>query len=425
MTKLEDLCQINPEIYNSKKDNWEEINYLDTSNITENILKSFVRLNVKKDKIPSRAKRKVKENDIIFSTVRPSNKHYGILKNLPNNVLVSTGFSVIRVISEKVNPNFIYEYLSQERITSLLHSIGEDSQSSYPAINPNDITSLNIKIPSSNSIKFIGRLSNLIQKKIDINISANNIIDQVSQKLFNSWFVNFDVVRENVRNNSLKQNKKINSLFPGSFEKSHHGEIPKGWSVGSISDLTTSIEKGISPKYTENKNFPVVNQKCVRDLEVNLDLCKFTEYKKIMENKFLNNFDILVNSMGVGTLGRVALFIGRNKKYVVDGCINVVKGTDISSSIYIFQNLLKKTEEIINLSTGSTGQTTLKKEDLGKLKIIIPSKDLINLYSDIVKNLFIKKNINSLEIKKLLLLRKQIFPKLFSGDLEIKNINGF
>ena len=78
--KLNSIADINPETYKSSY-NWSDINYLDTSSITENLIENFQKF-VNDKNLPSRAKRIVKENDIIYSSVRPINKHYGIFKNI-------------------------------------------------------------------------------------------------------------------------------------------------------------------------------------------------------------------------------------------------------------------------------------------------------------------------------------------------------
>lgn len=81
----------------SPKDKWEYIYYLDTGNITENHIEKIVKLDPLVDKIPSRAKRKVKKGNIIYSTVRPNQKHYGYIDKEYDNLLVSTGFIVIDI----------------------------------------------------------------------------------------------------------------------------------------------------------------------------------------------------------------------------------------------------------------------------------------------------------------------------------------
>ena len=107
VSKVGDLCDCNSSTL-SPKDDFETIEYLDTSSVTNNEIEQIQILNLQIDEIPSRAKRKVIHNDIIFSTVRPNLKHFGILKNINGNTIVSTGFAVLRTIC----PNLCSELLT-------------------------------------------------------------------------------------------------------------------------------------------------------------------------------------------------------------------------------------------------------------------------------------------------------------------------
>ena len=89
LVKLKDVCTFESNNFN-KKDNWTFVNYLDTSNLTENVIQDFQYLE-DLDNLPSRAKRKVKIGDILFSSVRPNQKHYGFIDKEYPNLLVSTG----------------------------------------------------------------------------------------------------------------------------------------------------------------------------------------------------------------------------------------------------------------------------------------------------------------------------------------------
>ena len=90
---LGELCVTNKRTYGAKFVN--EIAYLDTGSVTENRIEGFQMLNPKVDKIPSRARRAVTEGDILFSSVRPNQKHYAFLFNPSSNMVASTGFVVL------------------------------------------------------------------------------------------------------------------------------------------------------------------------------------------------------------------------------------------------------------------------------------------------------------------------------------------
>jgi len=147
--KLSDILKCNPETLSSN-DNFKSILYLDTSNITNNRINELQELDLENDEIPSRARRKVKDNDIVFSTVRPALKHYGIIKNLPDNLIVSTGFAVFRVKELKFCPELIYSFLTDEKTVAYLQAKAEMSVSTYPSVTSDDIMNLDFAEPNDN-----------------------------------------------------------------------------------------------------------------------------------------------------------------------------------------------------------------------------------------------------------------------------------
>jgi len=146
--RLGDFLICNPETL-SFKDNFETILYLDTSNITNNRIDELQKLNLTSDEIPSRARRKVKSNDIIYSTVRPALRHYGIIKNLPENLIVSTGFVVFRVEGKIMFPELVYSFLTDDKIVEYLQAKAEMSVSTYPSVTADDILNLDFVIPNN------------------------------------------------------------------------------------------------------------------------------------------------------------------------------------------------------------------------------------------------------------------------------------
>ena len=158
-TRIGDVVSINSDSY-SKSENWGVIKYLDTGNITENQIDTIQTFVVNKDKIPSRAKRKVKKGDIVYSLVRPIQKHFGVLKVDTENLLVSTGFATIRAKPGEADTDFIFWFLTQPTVISYLQAVGENSTSAYPAIKPSDLESLEINLPPLGKQKDISLIIN-------------------------------------------------------------------------------------------------------------------------------------------------------------------------------------------------------------------------------------------------------------------------
>ena len=170
---LGEIAKTNMNLY-SVKENWKYVNYLDTGNITNNKIDEIQFIDLTNDKLPSRAKRKVKQNSILYSTVRPNQLHYGIVKEQPNNFLVSTGFTVIDVNEDNAIPDYIYYFLTQREITDHLQAIGEQSVSAYPSIKSVDLENLIIHIPNIETQKRVVSILAVIDRKIKENEQINN-----------------------------------------------------------------------------------------------------------------------------------------------------------------------------------------------------------------------------------------------------------
>ena len=146
---LGDICVTNKRTY--KGDFVSEIEYLDTGCVTNNIIDTPQILNPAIDKIPSRARRAVTEGDIIYSSVRPNQRHYALLFNPSSNTVVSTGFVVITANWSGYR-YYIYQYLIQDEIVNKLQAIAEQSVSTFPSLNASDLTNLKIVIPPNDVV---------------------------------------------------------------------------------------------------------------------------------------------------------------------------------------------------------------------------------------------------------------------------------
>ena len=136
--KLSDVATINPETY-SPKDNWGFVNYLDTSSITAGTITEVQYILPSEEKLPSRARRILRKGDIVYSTVRPNQLHYGIIADPKPNMLGSTGFAVIRSKYEALPNEIIYLALTEKTFVEQMQQLAEQSVSTFPSIRPSDL----------------------------------------------------------------------------------------------------------------------------------------------------------------------------------------------------------------------------------------------------------------------------------------------
>ena len=231
----------------SSKENWSTLKYLDTGNITENQI-ATLQIFQKGEKLPSRAKRKVEKGTIIYSTVRPNQKHFGYFDTYSNDLVVSTGFATLDVIDPRVNSKYLYYLLTQNSVISQLQSIGENSTSSYPSIRPEDIGNLSFMFPDIDIQNKIANILSAIDHKIQINSQINQELEALAKTLYDYWFVQFDFPDQNGKPYKSSGGKMV-------YHPELKREIPEGWGVEKLDSLLKIGKETTNPMKFPNEEF--------------------------------------------------------------------------------------------------------------------------------------------------------------------------
>lgn len=137
----------------------------------------------------------------------------------------------------------------------------------------------------------------------------------------------------------------------------------------SLGELTSLMTKGIAPKYAEkmsDSTIVVLNQKCNRDFSISLKQSRLNDCKKkaVPPEKMLCNYDVLINSTGTGTAGRVAQLFNMLEPMTIDSHMILIRPIDEIDPIYYGYAIKSHQTEIELLAEGSTGQTELNRKRL-------------------------------------------------------------
>ncbi len=364
--RLGTIVSTNQNTYSPKED-WQFVNYLDTGNITMNRVNEIQCINTLTDKLPSRARRKVKSNSIIYSTVRPNQLHYGIIKEQPENFLVSTGFAVIDVDFEKAVPDYIYYALTQQEVTEHLQAIAEQSVSAYPSIKPSDIENLELLLPDKNTQRKIVAILRSIDEKIKQNNEINNNLEQQAMAIFDN-------------------------MFPA---------ISKGsCTIGNY--ITPKRGKGLLSKNAVWGDVPVV----AGGLEP-------ATYHNVANTQS----PVLAISASGANAGYVSLWntpIWSSDSSYID--------STMTDDVYFWYVLLKKRQqEIFDAQTGSA-QPHIYPQHIASMPINELNTDDISKFTGIVAQFFEALGHNKKENALLVALRDTLLPELMSGELDVSNI---
>lgn len=183
----------------TKKYDHQSILYLDTSSLTKGYISELKPLIL--SEAPSRAKRLVQHLDILISTVRPDQCHYGFCFKPETNLVVSTGFCTITC--DTITPYFIYYLLTSEDMTQYLHSIAEGSTSTYPSLKPEDIGNVSFALPPKEKLNDYHNIVGAMWNKINQNQKQIQNLEKLRDTLLPKLMSG--EVRVNYRPEEIKQ----------------------------------------------------------------------------------------------------------------------------------------------------------------------------------------------------------------------------
>ncbi len=365
---------------------YKTIQYLDTGSITEGQIDGFQEYNL--SDAPSRAKRLVKNNDIIYSTVRPIQRHYGFIIEPPENLVVSTGFSVIETNKTVAEPLFVYYFLTSDEIVETLDVIADGSTSAYPSLKPSDIEYLDILLPPLPEQRTIASVLSSLDDKINLLHRQNQTLEAMAETLFRQWFV--EEADEGWEEDSLL---KLIQLVGGGTPKTSildywDGDIP--WLAGG--DITTN-----------HKSFVNYSEKRITEAGLNNSSAKL-----------LPKYGTVISARG--TVGKYCILAEpmafSQSNY---GILPNIK------NCFFFTYLLINhvVEELQSSAYGSvfdTITTTTFKEN----KVPIPTETEIVQFEKSISPYFQKMFMNKYQISTLEKLRDTLLPKLMSGEVRVE-----
>lgn len=212
-------------------------------------------------------------------------------------------------------------------------------------------------------------------------------------------------------------------------------EIPPNWSWKKLSEITKCIQRGKSPKYSdEETEMVVINQKCIRWNSLDISYARniaTDQMKSWNTERILKKGDLLWNSTGTGTIGRACIFKGINnpKQYVVDSHVTIVRTDDQLLPEYLFYWIYSPfvQNNFDDLQTGSTNQVELSRKAVLEVKIPIPSISIQKEIIEKINLLFgeIDKGVEKLKFFKhtLSLYKQSVLNAAIRGKLVPQNFN--
>ena len=413
--KLKEICLFNNSSVTRNVDTINiVINYLDTSNLIEGVILDTPTMLL--SDAPSRAQRKVKHNTILYSSVRPNQKHYGILKNPKDNLIVSTGFITIDVKDEylsNIDPYYLYTLLIQNNIIEYLQIIAENSTSAYPSILSTDIANLEFTFPSIKEQHNIANILFFLSQKIALNKAINHNLAAMAKQLYDYWFVQFDFPNEDGKPYKSSGGKMV-------WNKKLKREIPEGWNAKRIDEITI-VYNGATPSTTEEDNYGGdIIWITPKDLSSQQQKFIYQGERNISQKGYdsCSTHILPINSILMSSRAPIGLLaITKTELCTNQGFKNFVPKEDYFST-YLYYYLLSHIKQIEQLGTGTTFKE-VSREDISAFLILFPLEETLRQWEKIIYSIDNKQLSIQKQMETLTKQRDELLPLLMTGQVTV------
>lgn len=387
---------------------FKEIEYIDISSVGTGTLTGSTRLSL--PDAPSRAKRLVKPGDTILATVRPNLRSFYYVKNPRPNTVVSTGFAVLRA-KESIDKRYIYYSVTSQAFTDYLSANVKGA--AYPAVDTEIIARGKIYLPSLATQHKIASILSAYDDLIENNLNRIKILEEMAQMIYREWFVNF--------------------RFPGhekvKMVKSELRMIPKGWQVKKMSEVADVIDclHSKKPKAIEEGTKILLQLFNIGD-SGKMDMSKKffiseEDYALWTRRIEASEGDCVITNVGrIAAVGQIPQGIkaalGRNMTAVR------AKPEHMTPS-FLIQYLLSPhmQNEVLMKKDSGTIMDSLNVKGIVRLSIVIPLKEVMTLFDNIVKPLRRRLELLAEQNNNLRKTRDLLLPKLINGEIDVEGLD--
>ncbi|MBX9636908.1 restriction endonuclease subunit S [Nitrosomonas sp.] len=255
--------------------------------------------------------------------------------------------------------------------------------------------------------------SRAVQDKIAVILSTydelieNNqrriaLLEKMAEEIYREWFVRM--------------------RFPGHEKVKKVKGLPEGWQRTKVVTLTSYLKRGVAPQYDDFAEGFAINQKCIRDGKLDLSFARH-QSRDVSADRQIRFGDVLVNSTGEGTLGRVAQVLTQLSNCIVDSHVTIVRPKH-NVPIHYFGMTLKAWEvHFSTMGRGATNQTELSPTVIGNIEVTMPSKPLQDVFESHAEPLFAQITYLTAQNEHLTRTRDLLLPRLISGKLSVEHLD--
>ncbi len=336
----------------------------------------------------------LKQGDIVFTREAPLGE-VGLVKEA-KNLFLGQRLVLFRANKDVCDNRFLLYALMYYDNKQAIISKGVGSTVLHLRVP--ECEKITISAPNLITQRRIADILSAYDDLIENNRKQIKLLEEAAQRLYKEWFVDL--------------------RFPGHEHTKIVDGVPEGWEKSTVSNISSVLRRGISPKYNDQAELMVINQKCIRQTVVTFDEARKQE-KPFPEEMNLQDGDTVICSTGAGTLGRVGQIFGNYPQTTFDSHVTLVRAKLDFGTQYLFHFLKSQQEYLMGMGKGSTNQLELSRGTIQDLGILVPIKEIGKEFETLAQPFHDKIGVTNAEIRHLQNARDRLLPKLMSGEVEV------
>ena len=286
-------------------------------------------------------------------------------------------------------------------------------------IKQSELRKVQLSLPPVDQQIAAARILRALDGRITLLRETNATLEAIAQALFKSWFVDFDPVRAKAEGRQPEgMDATTAALFPDSFEESELGVVPKGWSMGSVSDLASQKKGSVNPLASpgvlyEHYSLPAFDSGQAPVFELG---------QEIKSNKTPVPEEAVLLSKLNPHIPRVWLPVSCGANAVCSTEFLAYSPQDGASKelIYCLFGSSEFQQQLCQLVTGtSNSHQRVKTDQVLAIKLPIAGKPALKAFTESVRPFFERVHANRLQAQTLTQLRDTLLPRLISGHLRL------
>ncbi len=356
-----------------------------------------------------------KYGDLFYSR---EGTYFGIAAEVPTGIRVCLGqrMVLLRPKLSKCNHRFLRYWLNSPVMAS--HTHGHRDGTVAERLNLPTIRQLPVAVPPLYEQRAIAHILGTLDDKIELNRRMNETLEAMARALFKSWFVDFDPVRAKAEGRDPGLPQPLADLFPNSFEDSELGEIPKGWDVGTVADMS-ALNPEVWSKMTRPNQIRYVDLSNTKWGRIEaVSMYRETDAPSRAQ-RVLRHRDTIVGTVRPGN-GSYALVTEDGLTGSTGFAVLRPIRPEYAEFVYLAATASENIEALSHLSDGGA-YPAVRPEVVAATQIVRPTDQVIDMFSQVTAPLFLRMSQNECESRNLFALRDTLLPKLISGELRLKD----